>query len=120
MVDDLLGDDLVVREDHHLVVHCPDPRAPERDLLDGPEGVHEVDVVAHDEGPVEQDGDAGDEVLDRVLGREPERDSGDPEPGHERRHVDPELGEHGDGGEREDRQPDGPHDQLLDARVHAA
>jgi hypothetical protein len=74
MVRDLGGDEEVVRHHHVGPVEHQQMRGPESDLLHGPLGVAEGDVVVAADRLLDQQDDAGDEVLDDALQGEADAD----------------------------------------------
>ncbi len=59
-------------------------------MLDGALGVPDLDPVAHLEGLIDDDGDRPEEVLDRVLRGERDREAPDAQPGEQGQHLDVE------------------------------
>src|SRR5581483_1732212 len=64
-----------VRHDDLAVVRGPQHRRAERDLLDDAGLTGDLDRVPDAEGPLDQDPDAGEEVLEDVLQRQPHDDA---------------------------------------------
>ncbi len=87
----LAVDEQHVRDGDDVAGHVPDLGRLQLDVVhDAPvpgEDALELDPVADDEGPVHEDRDRAEQVLDRVLRREAERESDDAEAEDERRHV---------------------------------
>ncbi len=119
MIHDPVRDHLRVGQHHDLVAHGPDAGRPQRNLVHLPVLAVHHDVVAHPEGFVDEDGDARDEVLHRVTRGKTDGDTGDREPGHERRNVHAQLAEHHGPDEDESYDAVAPLEEALQSRLDA-
>ena len=94
--------DLAVRDVPHRAVLAAQHRRAQRDPLDRAGRHAEVDDVADAVLVLDQHEQAGDAVLDEVLGAEAEGDAGDAGAGDQRGQVDAELAEDHEQGDHPD------------------
>jgi hypothetical protein len=90
-------------------------------LSDGPDHVLDPHEVADAERLVDADRDRAEQVLHRLLRGEGERDAADAEPREEARHLEPELVQHRDEADREQRvvrELAAEREEPAEARVH--
>src|SRR3954447_8476946 len=92
--------DLAVRHVPDGAVDRAEPRGPQADYLDDPDRLTEVDSVANAELILDEDEDAGQEVLDQALRAEADRDADDARARQHRAEVDPDLIEDEEDGHR--------------------
>ncbi len=105
-------DDLAVADVPDGAVDVAHPGDPQAHRLDGPDGLAEVDLVAHAVLVLDDHEDAGEEVADQALGAEAERDADDAGAGDDRADVDPDLAEH--------HRPEDGHDDAADDALEQA
>jgi hypothetical protein len=103
-----------VRDEHQLAVEVPEPGHAQVDVLDGPGEPVGLDLLARQERLAEQDQQPGDEVLEDVLQRERQRETGQPEPGQRGADLDTDQRQ----GEEEHEQDEQDPQQVADQPLH--
>lgn len=83
-----------------------DPNGPQRDLLDGAAVLADAHSVADDELILEQDEEAGDQILDEALRTERHRKAENPDARQEGSDIDKEVEARQEDGQDDDRSPD--------------
>ena len=103
---------LAVGHAEHRSIEGADACRPEADVVHGPDRVAELEEVPDAHGLVEDERQARDDVLERLLGGERDGDAPDAQPGECRGRIEPEIAK--------GRQPAGHDDQhVCDATRHA-
>ena len=100
--------DLAVRHAEDRPIQRPDARRAEADVIDGPDGVPELQDVAHAHRLVDKDGKAPDDVFQRLLRGQGDGNAADAQAGKRSRGIDAEV--------VKPRQPAGGDHQHVSAR----
>ena len=94
--------DLAVGNADDGPIERPDPGRPQADVVDGADDVAHLQGVADAHGLIDDQRHAGDDVLQRLLGGQRDRDAADAEAGQGRRRVDGEEPQRGEEREEDD------------------
>ena len=86
--------DLAVGHADDRAIQCTDARRSQADVIDGPDGLAELEEVADAHRLVEDDRDAADDVLERLLRGERHGNAADAEAGERGGRIDAEVVQH--------------------------